>query len=181
RTRFPMKANLPQNEPKLLARWEQEQIYEQIRQSRVGAPSYVLHDGPPYANGEIHLGHALNKVLKDFVVKSKTMGGFDSPYVPGWDCHGLPIEIKVDEKLGRKKLEMAPLEVRKACREYAQKYLDLQREKFKRMGIFGKFENPYSTMAPQYESVVAALFYELIELGAISQGIQSMYRCIHEH
>src|SRR5205814_10584501 len=143
-----------------------------IRQARKDAPIYVLHDGPPYANGEIHLGHALNKGLKDFVVKSKTMAGFDSPYVPGWDCHGLPIEIKVDEKLGRKKLEMAPLEVRKACREYAQKYLDLQREPFKRLGIFGQFENPYSTMAPQYESVVAALFFESCERGEVYTGLK---------
>src|SRR5437899_10084200 len=126
RTGFPMKANLPQNEPKIMARWEQMRIYERIREVRQDAPSYVLHDGPPYANGPIHLGHALNKCLKDFVVKSKTMAGFDAPYVPGWDCHGLPIEIKVDESLGRKKLDMAPLDVRQACRIYAQKYLDLQ-------------------------------------------------------
>src|SRR5438309_9083569 len=167
KTDFAMKANLPQNEPKRLDFWSKIGIYQRIREARKDAPKYLLHDGPPYANGEIHLGHALNKCLKDFVVKSRTMAGFDSPYVPGWDCHGLPIEIKVDEKLGRKKLEMAPLEVRKACREYAQKYLDLQREQFKRLGIFGQFENPYSTMAPQYESVVAALFFEFFEKGAV--------------
>ena len=113
-TEFAMKANLPQNEPKMLARWEEQRIYELIRESRQGKPSYILHDGPPYANGPIHLGHALNKCLKDFVVKSKTMAGFDAPYIPGWDCHGLPIEIKVDEQLGRKKLEMDPLAVRHA-------------------------------------------------------------------
>ncbi len=127
KTAFPMKANLPQNEPKLLAQWEEERIYDQIRRERKGSPVYLLHDGPPYANGPIHLGHALNKCLKDFIVKSKTMAGFDSPYVPGWDCHGLPIEIKVDESLGGKKLQMDPMQVRQACREYAQKYLDLQR------------------------------------------------------
>src|SRR2546430_3177552 len=180
RTGFSMKANLPLNEPKMLAHWEEERLYQRIRQARQGAPIYVLHDGPPYANGEIHLGHALNKGLKDFVVKSKTMAGFDSPYVPGWDCHGLPIEIKADEKLGRKKLEMAPLDVRKACREYAQKYLDLQREQFKRLGIFGQFENPYSTMAPQYESVVAALFFEFFEKGAVYKGLKPVYWCIHD-
>src|SRR5437660_11593299 len=179
KTDFPMKANLPQNEPKWLEKWEKMDIYRKIRESRRGAPSYVLHDGPPYANGAIHEGHALNKGLKDFVVKSKTMAGFDSPYIPGWDCHGLPIEIKVDEKLGRKKLEMAPLEVRKACREYAQKYLDLQREQFKRMGIFGRFEDPYSTMAPQYESVVAALFFEFFEKGSVYKGLMTVYWCIH--
>ena len=113
KTDFPMKANLPQNEPKLLARWEQMGIYERIRQARKGRPSYVLHDGPPYTSGPIHLGTALNKCLKDFVVKSKTMAGFDAPYVPGWDCHGLPIEIKVDQQLGGKKLQMQPLDVRR--------------------------------------------------------------------
>ena len=110
-----MKANLPQNEPKALARWEQMRIYEQIREARRGAPLYVLHDGPPYTSGPIHLGTALNKCLKDFVVKSKTMSGFDAPYIPGWDCHGLPIEIKVDQMLGGKKLEMRPLDVRRWC------------------------------------------------------------------
>jgi isoleucyl-tRNA synthetase len=119
KTAFPMKANLPQNEPKLLARWEEQKIYDQIRSKRKGSPVYLLHDGPPYANGPIHLGHALNKCLKDFIVKSKTMAGYDSPYVPGWDCHGLPIEIKVDESLGGKKLQMDPMQVRQACREYA--------------------------------------------------------------
>src|SRR6202000_3464033 len=115
----------PENEPKRLATWTQTGLYEQIREARKGATKYILHDGPPYAHGPIHLGHALNKCLKDFVVKSKTMAGFDSPYVPGWDCHGLPIEIKVDEQLGRKKLEMDPTAVRAACRAYAQKYIDL--------------------------------------------------------
>src|SRR5207302_9470293 len=152
RTGFSMKANVPLNEPKMLARWEEQGIYQRIRQARQGAPIYVLHDGPPYANGEIHLGHALNKGLKDFVVKSKTMRGFDTPYVPRWDCHGLPIEIKVDEKLGRKKLEMAPLEVRKACREYAQRYLELQSEQFQRMGVCGAVEHACSTVSRQYES-----------------------------
>src|ERR1700760_50467 len=123
KTDFPMKANLPQNEPKMVARWDDMRIYDRIREARKSQPSYVLHDGPPYANGPIHLGTAMNKCLKDFIVKSKTMAGFDSPYVPGWDCHGLPIEIKVDDKLGRKKLEMDPLQVRKECREYAEKFV----------------------------------------------------------
>src|SRR5258707_15619749 len=122
---FPMKANLPQGEPKRLAAWEQDRIYEQVRAARQDAPSYVLHDGPPYANGPIHLGHALNKCLKDFVVKSKTMAGFDAPYIPGWDCHGLPIEIKVDQQLGGKKLQMNPTEVRLACGKFADKFLNL--------------------------------------------------------
>src|SRR3954469_5382759 len=135
KTSFPMKANLPQAEPKMLERWEKEDLYGAIRQSRAGRPTYVLHDGPPYANGPIHLGTAFNKTLKDFVVKSKTMAGFDAPYVPGWDCHGLPIENKVDEKLGGKKRKMAPADVRAACREYAEKFLDLQRSQFKRLGV----------------------------------------------
>src|ERR1017187_3746771 len=149
---FPMKANLPQNEPKTLARWEEQRLYDQIRQARKGAPVYILHDGPPYTSGPIHLGTAMNKCLKDFIVKSKTMSGFDAPYVPGWDCHGLPIEIKVDKELGGKKLQMPALSVRNACRKYAQKFLDLQRQQFKRIGVFGRFDQPYATMTPQYES-----------------------------
>src|SRR5438105_6367903 len=177
-----MKANLPQNEPKLLARWEQMRIYERIREARRAAPTYVLHDGPPYANGPIHLGHALNKCLKDFVVKSKTMAGFDSPYIPGWDCHGLPIEIKVDESLGRKKLEMAAIDVRKACRDYANKYLDLQREQFKRIGVFGRWNDPYSTMSKQYESVIVKTFFEFLEKDEefVYKGLRPVYWCIHD-
>src|SRR6266481_5022829 len=180
KTDFSMKANLPQNEPKLLERWETIRIYEKIRESRKGAPAWVLHDGPPYANGTIHEGHALNKCLKDFVVKSKTMSGFDSPYVPGWDCHGLPIEIKVDESLGRKKLEMSPLAVRRKCREYAEKYLDLQREQFKRIGVFGRFDNPYSTMTPQYESVIVRTLFDFMEKGAVYKGLRPVYWCIFD-
>ena len=180
KTEFPMKANLPQNEPKMLAHWEKIHVYEKIRESRHGAPIYVLHDGPPYANGPIHLGHALNKCLKDFIVKSRNMAGFDAPYVPGWDCHGLPIEIKVDESLGRKKLQMDPLQVRQACRKYAEKYLDLQREQFKRIGVFGRFEEPYSTMTPQFESWVIANFYAFFEKGMVYKGLKPVYWCIHD-
>jgi isoleucyl-tRNA synthetase len=180
KTAFSMKANLPQNEPKWLERWQQMGIYRKIRESRQGRPHYVLHDGPPYANGPIHEGHALNKSLKDFVVKSKTMAGFDAPYVPGWDCHGLPIEIKVDESLGRKKLEMAPLDVRKECRRYAEKYLDLQRTQFKRLGVLGRWERPYSTMEPQYESVIVRSLFQFIEKGAVYKGLRPVYWCIHD-
>jgi isoleucyl-tRNA synthetase len=180
RTDFSMKANLPQNEPKWLERWEKMEIYSKIRESRRGAPSYILHDGPPYANGAIHEGHALNKCLKDFVVKSKTMAGFDSPYVPGWDCHGLPIEIKVDEALGRKKLEMPPSAVRKKCREYAEKYLNIQREQFKRLGILGRWDQPYSTMTPQYESVIVRQLFDFMENGAVYKGLRPVYWCIHD-
>ena len=180
RTDFPMKANLPQKEPGILARWEEIGIYERIREGRKGAPAYVLHDGPPYANGAIHLGHALNKCLKDFIVKSKTMAGMDSPYVPGWDCHGLPIELKVDQMLGGKKLKMKPVDVRLECRRYAEKFLNLQREQFKRIGVFGRFDRPYSTMTPEYESVVVRTFYEFLEKGFVYKGLRSVYWCIHD-
>jgi len=175
-----MKANLPQNEPKILARWEATGLYEQVREARKGATTYVLHDGPPYANGPIHLGHALNKCLKDFVVKSKNMAGFDAPYIPGWDCHGLPIEIKVDQQLGGKKLQMKPIDVRLECRKYAQKYLDLQREQFKRIGVLGRFDKPYSTMAPEYESVVLKTFYDFFEKGFVYKGLRPVYWCMHD-
>jgi isoleucyl-tRNA synthetase len=180
KTDFPMKANLPQNEPKTLARWEQMGIYDRVRAARKGAPRYVLHDGPPYANGALHLGHALNKCLKDFIVKSKNMAGFDAPYVPGWDCHGLPIEIKVDQQLGKKKLEMNPADVRLECRKYADKFLNLQREQFKRIGVFGRWDRPYSTMTPDYESVVLATFYAFLEKGFVYKGLRSVYWCIHD-
>ncbi len=180
KTDFPMKANLPQNEPKMLARWEKERIYDRIREAHKGQPIYVLHDGPPYANGPLHLGTALNKTLKDFVVKCRSMSGYDAPYVPGWDCHGLPIEIKVDDLLGRKKLDMDPLAVREECRKYAQKFLDLQRKQFKRIGVFGRWDNPYSTMDPQYESVVLEAFYSFYEQGLVYKGLKSVYWCIHD-
>jgi isoleucyl-tRNA synthetase len=175
-----MKANLPQNEPKALARWEQMRIYEQIREARRSAPLYVLHDGPPYTSGPIHLGTALNKCLKDFVVKSKTMAGFDAPYIPGWDCHGLPIEIKVDQMLGGKKLEMRPLDVRRECRQFAQKFLDLQREQFKRIAVFGRFDRPYSTMTPQYESVVLETFFAFYENNFVYKGLRAVYWCMYD-
>ncbi len=180
KTAFPMKANLPQNEPKILERWEQMRLYDRIRQARQGAPLYVLHDGPPYANGPIHLGTALNKCLKDFVVKSKTMAGFDAPYVPGWDCHGLPIEIKVDKELGGKKLQMKATDVRLACRKYAEKFLDLQRVQFKRIGVFGRWDRPYSTMTPQYESVVLETFFSFYEKEFVYKGLRAVYWCMHD-
>ena len=160
--------------------WEKTGIYQKIRDSRKGAPTYLLHDGPPYANGAIHEGHALNKCLKDFVVKSKTMAGFDSPYVPGWDCHGLPIEIKVDEALGRKKLEIPASAVRKECRKYADKYLNIQRDQFKRLGILGRWDQPYSTMTPQYESVIVRQLFDFMENGAVYKGLRPVYWCIHD-
>ncbi|HXE90603.1 MAG TPA: isoleucine--tRNA ligase [Terriglobales bacterium] len=180
KTDFSMKANLPQKEPQMLRRWQEMRLYDRIRQARKGAPIYVLHDGPPYANGPIHLGTALNKTLKDFVVKTRNMAGLDAPYVPGWDCHGLPIEIKVDNDLGGRKLQMSPLEVRAACREYAQKYLDLQRTQFQRIGVVGRFDRPYSTMSPEYESVVLRTFFDFLERGAVYRGLRPVYWCLHD-
>ena len=180
KTAFPMKANLPANEPARLQRWKDEDLYGHIRKAREGAPKYILHDGPPYANGAIHLGHALNKCIKDFVVKSKTMAGFDAPYVPGWDCHGLPIEIKVDEQLGRKKLEMDALTVRQQCREYATKYVDLQREQFLRMGVLGRWNDPYLTMSHDYEARILQTFYSFFERDFVYKGLRPVYWCMHD-
>ncbi|MGB0050863.1 MAG: class I tRNA ligase family protein, partial [Terracidiphilus sp.] len=179
-TAFPMKANLPQNEPLRLARWASLRLYEEIRKASSGRPIYLLHDGPPYANGPLHLGHALNKGLKDFVVKSKTMAGFDAPYVPGYDCHGLPIEIKVDEKLGHKKLEMPVPAVLDACRAYAQKYVDLQTEQFQRIGCFGRWDLPYKTMARSYEARTLEAFFGFLEKGFVYRGLKPVYWCIHD-
>jgi isoleucyl-tRNA synthetase len=180
KTGFPMKAGLPQNEPKMLARWEEQKIYDRIREVRKGSPTHVLHDGPPYANGPIHLGTALNKCLKDFIVKSKNMAGFDAPYVPGWDCHGLPIEIKVDQMLGGKKLQMKAVDVRSECRKYAEKFLDLQRSQFKRIGVFGRWDNPYSTMTPQYEAAVLDILYRFLENDFVYKGLRSVYWCVFD-
>ncbi len=179
KTAFPMKANLPQSEPKILARWQQENLYGRIRQARSGRPLYVLHDGPPYANGKIHLGTAFNKILKDFIVKSKNMAGFDSPYLPGWDCHGLPIEIKVDQELGARKARMSALAIRAACRKYAEKYVELQRRDFQRLGIFGQWDDPYLTMSAHYESVIAGAFVDMLERGYVYKGLKPVHWCLN--
>ncbi|HUI79548.1 MAG TPA: isoleucine--tRNA ligase [Bryobacteraceae bacterium] len=180
KTDFPMKANLAQMEPKMLDRWEAEGLYEKIRAACAGRPMYVLHDGPPYANGEIHLGTAFNKILKDFVVKSKTMAGFDSPYVPGWDCHGLPIEARVDSQLGSKKASMTAVEVRAECRKYAAKYVDLQKRDFVRVGVLGRWRDPYLTMSAQFESVIAGAFVEFLDRGYVYKGLKTVNWCIHD-
>jgi isoleucyl-tRNA synthetase len=179
RTEFPMKANLNQLEPRLLERWHQEDLYGMIRRARAGRPKYILHDGPPYANGNIHLGHAFNKCLKDFIVKSKTMAGFDSPYVPGWDCHGLPIEIKVDTELGSKKAVMTAAQIRKACRKYAEKYVNLQRQDFQRLGIFAEWDKPYLTMAPYYQATIAGAFVDFLDQGCIYKGLKPVNWCLN--
>ena len=179
-TAFPMKANLPAAEPKTLARWEEMNLYERIRKARAGQPQYILHDGPPYANGNIHLGTAFNKILKDFIVKSKTMAGFDAPYVPGWDCHGLPIEFKVDQELGKRKASMTAAQIRGECRAYASKYVDIHRTEFKRLGVFGRWNDPYLTMSPDYEAVIAATFVEFLQRGFVYKGLKPVYWCIKD-
>jgi isoleucyl-tRNA synthetase len=179
RTDFPMKANLPQNEPKMLDRWGGIGLYDKIRAARDGRPRYVLHDGPPYANGNIHLGHAFNKILKDFVVKTKSMAGFDAPYIPGWDCHGLPIEIKVDGELGSKKAKMSAADIRGECRKYAAKYVELQKKDFQRLGVFGRWDDPYLTMSAEYEAVIAQAFVDFLDRGYAYKGLKPVNWCLH--
>ena len=179
RTDFPMKANLQVAEPEALARWEEMGLYGKIRAARAGRPKFVLHDGPPYANGQIHLGTALNKILKDFVVKSRTMAGFDSPYVPGYDCHGLPIELKVDRELGKKKREMSVADFRRACRSYAERYIGVMTEEFKRLGIFGNWEDPYLTMNFRYQATIVRALGRFVEQGLVYKGKKPVHWCIH--
>ena len=172
-TDFPMKAGLPETEPKLLARWEAEGAYEALRRARAGAPRYILHDGPPYANGDMHLGHAMNHILKDFVVRSRTMLGFDAPYVPGWDCHGLPIEWRVEERnraKGVQKGDVPLLEFRQQCRDYAAHWVGVQREQLKRLGIWGEWDRPYLTMDFAAEASIAGELMKFAESGQIYRG-----------
>ena len=175
KTDFAMKANLVQREPLQKKAWAKEGIYNKIRQARAGSPKYILHDGPPYANGDIHLGHVINKVLKDIVVKYKTMAGFDSPYVPGWDCHGLPIEVKVMAELGEKARTMTKLEIRQLCKKYASKYVKLQTQQFQELGIFGDFENPYLTLKPSYEAGICEVFAELVDKGLVYKQLKPVH------
>jgi isoleucyl-tRNA synthetase len=180
RTKFGQKANLPQTEPARLKKWAEVGLYDQIRRARAGAAKFILHDGPPYANADIHLGTALNKILKDFIVKSRTMMGFDAPYVPGYDCHGLPIELHVERKLGAKKATMPPLSIRRVCREFAADALKRQTRDFQRLGILGEWDNPYSTMSDLYEAETARLFARFVERGFVYKGARPVYWCIHD-
>ncbi|HUP50580.1 MAG TPA: isoleucine--tRNA ligase [Thermoanaerobaculia bacterium] len=176
-TTFAMKANLPQNEPRWLDQWQRLGIFGLIRERSQGRPKFVLHDGPPYANGKIHIGHALNKILKDIIVKSRTMMGFDSPYVPGWDCHGLPIEHAVGKELGPKRIEMPAAEIRRACREFAAKYVGIQRDDFIRLGVFGDWDNPYLTMSFDYEADIAGALGRFFRTGAVYKGLKPVHWC----
>ena len=173
KTDFPMKAGLPAKEPGILSRWQDEGLYRQMRESRAGREKFILHDGPPYANGDIHIGHALNQVLKDAVVRTQGMLGKDAPYVPGWDCHGLPIEWKVEELYRKKKLnkdEVPPREFRAECRAYAARWVEVQREQFKRLGILGEWDDPYLTMAPEAEAGIVAELLKFAESGQLYRG-----------
>ena len=178
-TAFPMKANLPQNEPRRLDFWREIDLYARIREASQGRPKFVLHDGPPYANARIHLGHALNKVLKDVVVKSRTMMGFDAPYIPGWDCHGLPIEHEVAKKLGAKKKEMSDADFRRACRAFADENIDLQREDFIRLGVLGDWFNPYTTMSFRYEAQIADALGRFMQTGMVYKGLKPVHWCTY--
>jgi isoleucyl-tRNA synthetase len=178
RTDFPMKANLQVAEPAAIARWESMDLYGQIAQARAGRPKYVLHDGPPYANGQIHIGHALNKILKDFVVKSKSMAGFDAPYVPGWDCHGLPIETQVDKELGSKKRDMSLADIRRACRAYAERHVAEQGADFRRLAVFGDWDHPYLTMRYEFQAAIVRALGRFVEAGLVYKGKKPVYWCI---
>ncbi len=171
RTDFPMKANLAAREPEMLRTWEEKRLYQEIQKSRQGRELFVLHDGPPFANGDVHMGTALNKILKDFVVKSQTMLGKRAPYVPGWDCHGLPIEYKVVKE----SRELSPLEVRKKCEAFARKFIDIQRAQFKRLGVFGDWEHPYLTMDPKYEAEILRAFAVFVEKGLVYEAQKPVF------
>lgn len=178
KTDFPMKANLPKREPDCIARWQKEDLYGQIRKAREGKPSFILHDGPPYANGDIHIGHVFNKTLKDIVVRYKTLRGFDAPYIPGWDCHGMPIEHQLFKELKLTKHQIEQSVFRKKAHAYAQKYVGIQREQFKRLGILGDWEHPYLTMDQDYELTIIRVFRELVEAGRIYRGKKPVYWCV---
>src|SRR6266581_1064945 len=171
RTDFPMKANLAAREPEMLKMWEETRLYQEIQKSREGRELFVLHDGPPFANGDVHMGTALNKILKDFVVKSQTMLGRRAPYVPGWDCHGLPIEYKVVKE----SRELSPLEIRKRCEAFARRFINIQREQFKRLGVFGDWEHPYLTMDPKYEAEILRAFAVFVEQGLVYEAQKPVF------
>src|SRR5438552_2670410 len=179
RTGFPMKASLQTSEPETLARWAAMDLYGKIREKRRGAPKFVLHDGPPYANGNIHIGTALNKILKDLVVKSRSMAGYDAPYVVGYDCHGLPIELQVDRELGPKKRDMSVADFCRACRRYAERFIGTMTEQFQRLAILGTWDEPYLTMNFRYQAAIARAFGRFVERGLVYKGKKPVHWCIH--
>ncbi|MGR9051233.1 MAG: class I tRNA ligase family protein, partial [Gammaproteobacteria bacterium] len=177
KTDFPMKGNLAQREPEQLKQWNESALYRKIREACAGRPRFILHDGPPYANGAIHIGHAVNKVLKDIIVKSKTLDGFDAPYVPGWDCHGLPIELQVEKKVGKAGAKVSESEFRAACRDYAAKQVDLQRQEFVRLGVLGEWDNPYLTMDFKFEADIVRALGKICANGHLSKGAKPVHWC----
>src|SRR5947199_4897191 len=177
-TDFPMKANLAQREPAMVKEWVERGTYAKIREAFRGRPRFVLHDGPPYANGVIHIGHAINKILKDIVVKSRSLDGFDSPYIPGWDCHGLPIELQVEKKHGRPGQKLDAQAFRAACRAYAHEQIHLQRADFKRLGVLGDWDRPYLTMSPGYEAQQLRAFGRIIRNGHLYKGVKPVHWCL---
>jgi len=177
KTEFPMRANLSKRELDFLKDWEKNNIYEAILEKNKNNKPFILHDGPPYANGKIHIGHALNKILKDFIIKYKSMKGFYSPYVPGWDCHGMPIEHKVLENIGPEHKNMEKVAIRKKCRNYALKHVEKQKKDFKRLGVFGEWDNPYLTLNPVYETAIVEMFADLYDKGYIYKGLKPVHWC----
>src|SRR5690554_7507858 len=176
-TEFPMRGNLAQREPQMLEQWYADDVYGLIRQAKAGKPVFILHDGPPYANGDIHIGHAVNKILKDMIVKAKTLSDYDAPYVPGWDCHGLPIELQVEKKLGKPGKKLSTAEFRQKCREYALTQVDGQRESFKRLGVLGDWDRPYLTMNPKQEADSIRALGKIIANGHLQQGFKPVHWC----
>ncbi|MGE5395973.1 MAG: class I tRNA ligase family protein [Chitinophagales bacterium] len=177
KTDFPMRANLPTREPETLKFWDENDIYGRVQENNRGKKQFILHDGPPYANGHIHLGHTLNKVLKDIIVKYRTMTGYDSPYVPGWDTHGLPIEQQAIKALGIDRHRTNVMEFRQHCKEYALKYVDIQRQEFKRLGVRGDWDHPYLTLEPGFEAVQIGVFGDMAKKGYIYKGLKPVYWC----
>ena len=177
-TAFPMRGNLAQREPKMLKQWEEKNLYQQIREACKGRPSFILHDGPPYANGNIHIGHAVNKILKDIIVKSRTLDGYDAPYVPGWDCHGLPIELNVEKKVGKPGVKVDARTFRDKCRAYAQSQVNDQRKDFKRLGVLGDWENPYLTMDYEFEANIVRTLGKIIDKGHLHKGSKPVHWCL---
>ena len=177
KTDFPMKANLPKREPEMLARWNDGDLYSRMLAARADAATWILHDGPPYANGRVHMGTALNKILKDFVVRSRSMMGFRTPFVPGWDCHGMPIEFKVSRDLGSKARNLTKLELRRLCHAEAEKWIDIQRKDFMRLGCIGDWFKPYITMDPAYDAAEIGVLRNLVAGGYVYRGLRPVHWC----
>ncbi len=177
KTDFPMRGSLPAREPQKFKEWEEQRLYDQLIAHNEGKPKYILHDGPPYANGDIHLGTALNKILKDIVVKYRNMSGYQAPYVPGWDTHGLPIELKALKKDGVDPTSIDPVSLRKLCREFAMSYVETQKAEFKSLGVLGDFDNPYITLLPEFEAKEVELFGKMAQKGYVYKGLKPVYWC----